>query len=83
MPGGTMTSVPIVIEGDRLVLNMSTSTAGCVTVELLDEAGAPISGFAAADCDEVFGEPKHSIEHFSVYIRKEEHKRSTQPLSNP
>jgi hypothetical protein len=56
MPGGTMTSVPIIIKGDQLVLNMSTSAAGCVTVELLDESEAPIDGFSAADCDELYGD---------------------------
>ncbi len=51
-----MTSVPVSIEGDRLALNMSTSAAGSAVVEILDESGAPMSGFSAADCDELYGD---------------------------
>ena len=54
--GGSMTSVPLHVDGDSIVLNMSTSAAGGVVVELLDEREAPIPGFAGGDCDELFGD---------------------------
>jgi hypothetical protein len=63
-PGGMMTSVPVTMEGDRLALNMSTSAAGSVTVELLDEAETPIPGFSAADCEELYGD---DIERFVTW----------------
>jgi len=39
----------------RLLLNVSTSAAGSVQVELL-EAGEPIPGFTLKDCDTMFGD---------------------------
>ena len=54
--GGSMTSVPLHVDGDSIVLNMSTSATGSVVVELLDEREAPIPGFSGGDCDELFGD---------------------------
>jgi len=55
-PGGEAVSVPVRLEGDRLVLNMATSAAGSVRVELQDASGKPLPGHALADCDELFGD---------------------------
>jgi len=41
--------------GARLELNFATSAAGSIRVEIPDEAGQPINGFAAGDCVEVIG----------------------------
>jgi len=54
--GGELITKPLVFEGARLMLNFSTSAAGGVGVELQDAAGAPIRGYALADCSEVFGD---------------------------
>ena len=43
-------------EGSELVLNVSTSAAGGVNVEVQDDRGIPIEGFSMSDCHEVFGD---------------------------
>lgn len=48
----------------RLHLNFSTSAAGCVGIELLDESGMPVPGFARDDMDEMFGD---SLDHEVVW----------------
>jgi len=54
--GGSMVTKSLTFSGDRLVLNYSTSAAGSLRVEILDEAGKPLPGFTAADCDEIVGD---------------------------
>ena len=39
-----------------MLLNLSTSAAGGIRVELQDAAGQAIPGFALADCEEMFGD---------------------------
>ncbi len=56
LSGGGLLTRPVVFEGDELVLNVSTSAAGGVRVELQDEVGAPIPGFALDDCPRIFGD---------------------------
>jgi hypothetical protein len=53
--GGELRTQPLKFTGDRLELNFATSAAGSIRVEIQDEAGKPISGFAAGDCVEVIG----------------------------
>ena len=53
--GGTMTTKPIRFSGMKLVLNYWTSAAGSIRVELLDEAGKVIPGYAAGDCQKIIG----------------------------
>jgi len=47
--GGTLTTVPMTFQGDRLKINAVTKPEGRVVVELLDAAGNPIDGFQKAD----------------------------------
>ena len=54
--GGGFTTKPITFQGDRLVLNFSTSAAGTIRVEIQDVDGKPIPGFALDDCSEIFGD---------------------------
>lgn len=54
--GGQMTTKPFVFDGGELVINFSTSAAGSVWVEVLDQAGKPIEGFTQADADEIIGD---------------------------
>lgn len=56
LSGGEMTTKPITFAGNRLVLNVSTSAAGAVRVELQDLTGVPIPGFSLADCDPIYGD---------------------------
>ncbi len=50
--GGEMVTRPLRFEGNRLVLNVATSAAGGVRVEIQDAGGKPLKGFALADCPE-------------------------------
>lgn len=54
--GGEMITRPVVFSGDRLVLNVSTSAAGCVRAELLGAGGLPLPGYSLADCHEIIGD---------------------------
>ena len=54
--GGELVTKPIVFDGNRLVINFSTSAAGSILVEIQDAEGKPISGCALADCHDVFGD---------------------------
>lgn len=56
MSGGELITRPVVFQGKRLELNVATSAAGSVRVELQDAAGKPLAGFALEDCDELFGD---------------------------
>jgi hypothetical protein len=48
--GGEFVTRPFHFSGRHLELNLSTSAAGSVLVEIQDESGLPISGFSAGDC---------------------------------
>ena len=56
LAGGELLTRPITFQGGRLILNVSTSVAGGVRVELQDLAGKPMPGFALTDCDVVYGD---------------------------
>jgi len=60
MSGGEVLTRPFVFEGERLVLNMSTSAAGGIRVEIQDADGKPIPGRSLADCPDIFGD---ALEH--------------------
>lgn len=63
--GGTMLTKPLTFTGQTLYLNVSTSAAGGIRVEIQDAAtGSPVPGFAAADCQEIIG---NGIEHPVVF----------------
>ena len=46
---GQFTTPPLTFSGDTLQLNVDAAGGGAVKVELLDQSGAPIPGFAKAD----------------------------------
>ena len=54
--GGEMVTKPLVFEGSRLSLNVSTSAAGAARVALLDEDAREIEGFGMDDADVFFGD---------------------------
>lgn len=60
LAGGELVTKPVTFAGNRLVLNVSTSAAGSVRVELQNSDGQPLPGFALADCHEVYGD---DLEH--------------------
>jgi len=53
--GGEMRTKPLRFEGDRLLLNVATSAAGALRVEIQDASGKPVPGFALDDCADVVG----------------------------
>jgi len=56
LAGGEAVTRPIVFEGDTLGVNFSTSAAGALQIEIQDENGKPIEGFALSDCPEIYGD---------------------------
>jgi len=54
--GGELLTKPITFAGKQLVLNVSTSAAGTVRVEIQSADGRPMPGFALADCHDVYGD---------------------------
>lgn len=54
--GGELVTKPLVFEGGYLALNLATSAAGSIQVELQDPAGQPLPGYALADCEPIFGD---------------------------
>lgn len=54
--GGEMLTKPLQFSGSRLEINFSSSAAGGLRVEVQDEQGVAIPGFASADCPEMMGD---------------------------
>jgi hypothetical protein len=58
--GGEVLTKPLLFEGDRLIVNFSTSAAGGLQVQIEDLHGQPAAGFAFSDGPEIYGD---AIEH--------------------
>ena len=56
MKGGELITKPLTFTGKTLSLNLATSAAGWLRVELQDGDGKPLNGFAMEDCEELFGD---------------------------
>ena len=57
MKGGELLTKPVIFKGSSLHVNFSSSAAGSIRVEVIDElSGTPIKGFQAEDCYEIFGD---------------------------
>ena len=56
MSGGEITTRPLVFEGNRLKLNLSTSAAGSIQVEMQEADGTPIAGYRVEDSLPIFGD---------------------------
>ena len=56
MSGGEIITRPIRFQGNRLLLNFSTSAAGSLQVEIQDTNGKPLDGYALEDCPATFGD---------------------------
>ena len=54
--GGEAVTKPLVFEVRELMLNYETSAAGSVRVEIQDAEGHALSGYALADCPEMYGD---------------------------
>jgi hypothetical protein len=53
---GEFTTKPITFSGKELSLNVATSAAGSVQVEIRSPDGTPIPGFTLEDCDIIYGD---------------------------
>ena len=53
---GQMITKTLDFTGNKLELNYSTSAAGRIKVEMLDESGTPIEGYGIDDCDGLIGD---------------------------
>ena len=53
---GVATTKPLTFDGAELSLNVATSAAGFVRVEVLDEEGNVLPDFSADDCDLIYGD---------------------------
>ena len=51
-----MVTRPFTFQGARLSLNLSTSAAGSLRVEVQDATGHPLPGYALNDCWEIIGD---------------------------
>ena len=56
MAGGEILTKPLLFEGGNLTLNLATSGAGSVRVELQDVDGNAIKGHTLHDCPEIHGD---------------------------
>lgn len=54
--GGEAITRPLIFRGDRLVVNLSTSAAGSLQVEVCDRENRPIDGFTLSDCAPIYGD---------------------------
>ncbi len=65
LTGGTVTTVPLTFDGNRLEINFSTSAAGRLRIALLAPTGQPYPGFALADCHLQYGDQHDRIVSWS------------------
>lgn len=56
LKGGEVVTPPFIFSGDTLLLNIETSAAGSVYVQLETPDGTPIPGYSLAECHEIFGD---------------------------
>jgi hypothetical protein len=54
--GGEFLTKPLTFDGRELIVNYSTSAVGSVRVEMQDQEGNALPGFALADCPEIWGD---------------------------
>ena len=53
---GVAETKPLFFTGNELSLNVATSAAGFVRVEVLSEDGTVVEGFSSEDCDIIYGD---------------------------
>ena len=54
--GGELLTQPFTFSGSNLEINFATSPAGGLRVQIQDQNGKPLPGFALADCREMIGD---------------------------
>ena len=53
---GTVTTKPLIFDGERLSLNAATSAAGEIRVEVLRPDGTVLPGYSVEECDLIYGD---------------------------
>jgi len=53
---GELITKPLIYDGEKLIINCSTSAAGSIQVEIQDHKGTPVPGFTLADCHLIVGD---------------------------
>ncbi len=76
--GGELVTKPLVFNGDNLVLNISTSAAGSIRLEIQDAKGNPLPGFALEESPLIWGD---EIEHTVRWKRTHAKATSDKPLA--
>jgi hypothetical protein len=56
LSGGELVTTALIARGNQLSLNLSTSAAGSVRVEIQDASGTPIPGFSLDESHELYGD---------------------------
>jgi len=56
LSGGSIVTRPLTFTGNRLLLNMSSSAAGGIRVELQHAHRLPVEKFSLDDCDDIYGD---------------------------
>jgi hypothetical protein len=64
--GGELVTKPFVFSGSKLEINFETSAAGGVRVEIQDENGKALPGYALADCPEFIGDEINHVVAWSA-----------------
>ena len=54
--GGELLTKPLTFDGEKLIINYSTSAVGSIRVEVQDAAGHPVPGHTLQDCGEIYGD---------------------------
>ena len=74
---GVVVTKPLTFKGSNLVLNFATSAAGSIRIEIQDEAGRALPGFALEESPIVWGD---EIEHTVRWERSHSYATSDEPL---
>ena len=75
--GGEVVTKPLTFKGTNLVLNFATSAAGSIQIEIQDEAGRALPGFALEESPLFWGD---EIEHTVRWKRSHAGATSKEPL---
>ncbi len=66
LSGGELLTRPLVFDGQKLVINFSSSAAGDVRVEIQDAVGKPLKSHTLEDCPPIFGDALERTVHWKT-----------------
>jgi hypothetical protein len=61
---GSLTTPPIMLDGDRLMLNLRAAPGGSARVAILDGTAKPLPGLDLGDCDALSGDQIRGVVHW-------------------